>query len=103
MQRELNRPAMLAAAHGSAIDATIKVKAYRDSKGNPACARNFRTGEVCIFYRTQRFGCHETCVFGDTESKYMESLKRRDGGNGSLIPLTRCPVWTNASGEEREV
>ena len=82
-----------ASAPGSAIDATIIVKAYRDSKGNPTCARNFETGEVCIFYRTQRFGCHETCVFGDTESKYMKSLKRRDGGNGSLIPLACCPVW----------
>ena len=86
----------LGAAPGSAIDATITVKAYRDSKGNPACARNFETGEVCIFYRTQRFGCHETCVFGEMESKYMESIKRRGGGDGSLIPLSRCPIWPNS-------
>lgn len=71
----------------------ITVLAYRDSGGNPTCAANFETGEVCVFYRTQRFGCHETCVFGDAGGRYSEGLKRRKDGNGSLIPLSRCPIW----------
>jgi hypothetical protein len=71
----------------------MQVTAYRDSKGNPCCAGDFPTGEVCPFYRTQRYGCHETCVFGDAEGKYMKGLKRRENGDGSLIPLDNCPIW----------
>lgn len=41
----------------------ITVPVYRDKEGNPCCAANFNTGEVCTFYRTQRFGVNETCVF----------------------------------------
>jgi len=70
------------ATRGEAFDTTIAVTAYRDSRGNPACARNFETGEVCVFYRTQRFGCHETYVFGEKDSKYMERLQRRSGETG---------------------
>ena len=33
---------------------TILVKAYRDKNNDPCCAANFETGEVCLFYRTQR-------------------------------------------------
>lgn len=78
---------------GATFDTSIPVKAYRDRDGNPTCARNFDTNEVCPFYRTQRWGCHETCVFGETDGKYNEQLKRRDEGSGSLIPLSRCPIW----------
>lgn len=69
------------------------VKRYRDSTGCPTCA--IKTGEVCIFYRTQRFGCNETCVFADDtgHEAYFENMKRRDNGNGSLIPLKTCPIW----------
>ena len=73
----------------------ISVTAYRDSKGNPCCAGDFSTGEVCKFYRTQRFGVNETCVFADQSGRYAKTLERRNGGNGSLIPCAECPVWTN--------
>lgn len=75
------------------IPKTITVNAYLDPSGEPTCAENFETGEVCVFYRTSNFGCHETCVFAKDEGKYLEPLKRRRGGEGSLIPLSRCPVW----------
>lgn len=71
----------------------IEVKAYRDSKGNRTCAKDFPTGRVCVFYRTQRFGCHETCVFAEESGKYSAGMNRRDNGDGSLIPLDNCPIW----------
>ena len=73
----------------------IEVPAFRDGDGNPCCAGDFSNGEVCPFYRTQRFGCHETCVFADDNGKYMEGMKRRDDGRGSLVPLKTCPIWKN--------
>ena len=76
----------------------LPVVRYWD-KANPTCAVDFETGDVCKFYRSQRFGTGETCVFAETgaHSKYAESMLRRDGaqgpGMGTLIPGAWCPVW----------
>lgn len=76
----------------------LNLKRYRDSQGKPACAKNFETGDVCIFYRTQRLGCSETCVFADDMSgSYLSvTMVRRNNGEGSLIPLNTCPIWKDA-------
>lgn len=72
---------------------TIQVTAYRDSKGNPTCAKNFETDQVCLFYRTQRLGCNETCALAEQAGKYCQTMSRREKGEGSLIPLVNCPIW----------
>lgn len=73
---------------------TIEVPAYRDDNGNPCCAANFQTGEVCPFFRTQCFGTHETCVFAESaDGKRTRGINRRGDGAGTLIPLDTCPVW----------
>lgn len=85
----------------------VEVTAYRDDDGKPTCALNFATGEVCIFYRTQRYGCNETCALAEWSvySKMANTMRRRKRPddldyerNGTLIPLDECPVW---KGEER--
>lgn len=74
----------------------IVVDRYYDHDGNPTCAINFPCGEVCKFYRTQRMGCNETCVFANNVNGYMEVLNRRGNAQeGSLIPLPYCPIWEN--------
>jgi len=72
---------------------SINVTAYRDSKGNPCCAGDFRTGAVCVFYRTYKLGTGETCAFSDG----LQLLQRRDGGEGTLIPCKECLVWGDLS------
>ena len=77
----------------------LPVIRYRDKAGNQTCAADFQTGDVCTFYRTQRMGVGETCVFAETasNSKYADNMVRRDGvqgpGMGTLIPGAWCPVW----------
>jgi hypothetical protein len=76
----------------------IEVEAFTDGAGRPTCATNFQTGEVCKFYRTQRFGCHETCIFAEDNGKYSDGMQRRTSltgvaGDGTLIPLKTCPIW----------
>ena len=77
----------------------LPVIRYRDQAGNPTCAADFEIGDVCKFYRTQRLGTGETCVFAETPegSRYAQSMDRRDGvqgpGMGTLIPGDWCPVW----------
>ena len=73
----------------------IECVRYKDKENNPTCACNFETGEVCQFYRTQRFGCNETCLFA-SEINYRgltEIIHRRGNGQGTLIPLENCPLW----------
>lgn len=72
---------------------TLEVKAYTDDSGNPTCAMDFSVGKVCMFYSTQRLGCHETCMFAGDNGKYRKALRRRNDGNGTLIPLDTCPIW----------
>ena len=74
----------------------ITVTRYYDADGNPTCAADFPTGKVCQFYTTQRFGCNETCLFAGNFGKYRETLGRRKGGDGTLIPINSCPVWKDA-------
>lgn len=72
----------------------ITVTRYRDNEGNPTCALNFATGEVCRFMRTQRYGCNETCVFApELYSGYTACMERRSNGNGRLIPGEWCPLF----------
>ena len=75
----------------------IEVTAYKDQHRNPTCAKDFRDGSVCEFYRTQSFGCHETCLFSpdSRRGRYvgMERRELADGGIGTLIPGDWCPVW----------
>lgn len=72
---------------------SLTVVRYRTKDGLPTCAANFETGEVCMFYATQRFGCSETCLFSDKSDRIWQSMARRDQGRGTLIPLATCPVW----------
>lgn len=76
----------------------VEVVRYTDQQGNPTCATNFETGEICEFYRTQRLGTHETCLFSDPDRRYQTHLKRRISskgieGDGTLIPCDNCLVW----------
>ena len=68
---------------------TIEVKDYIDKEGNPSCANNFNTGEVCEFYLTSNFGTKEHCFF----AKDGSLLERRALGLGSLIPSRYCKIW----------
>lgn len=77
------------------INKKIDVKAYITNKNEPCCAKDFNTGEVCIFFRTQRMGCNETCLFADQQGKYWKILERRKNGIGTLIPHDNCPVWND--------
>ncbi len=78
----------------------LPVIRYRDKAGNPTCAADFETGDVCKFYRTQRMGTSDTCVFAETgaHSRYADMMQRRNGfggrGTGTLIPGKWCPVWS---------
>jgi len=79
---------------GAMIERTsIDVVRYRDGDGHPTCAKNFNAGEVCIFYATQKLGCHETCWFADKDSRRWVPLERRKDEYGTLIPLASCPIW----------
>jgi hypothetical protein len=71
----------------------IDVEVYFDSKGNRTCAVNFTTGQVCKYYRTQRFGTYETCLFAPSQGQFLEHLQRQDG-DGRLIPGDWCPIIT---------
>lgn len=71
----------------------IDVKTYFDSYGHRTCATDFTNGNVCAYYRAQKFGTQETCVFAPKHNKYAEQLHRRgDNGLGSLIPAPWCPI-----------
>ena len=71
---------------------TIELDGYIDDSGNPCCAKNIETGEVCLFYRTSKFGCRELCGFCSSEP-----LSRRKDGYGTLIPHKDCPIHKNES------
>lgn len=72
---------------------TIEFERYIDQNGLPTCACDFPTGEVCKFYRTQRFGCHETCLFASENSYGIYSSLKRRNNNGTLIPGDWCPLF----------
>ncbi len=67
---------------------SLKVTRYRDKDGQPTCAADFPTEEICRFYGTKVFGSQEVCMFHDDTL-----LTRRKKGEGTLIPLRYCPLW----------
>ncbi len=69
----------------------IPVIRYRDSQGNPTCAKNFPNGEICEFYRTSNFGTNESCGYCEVKLFRREFDGKPD--MGSLIPTPDCPVW----------
>ena len=73
----------------------VPLTRVRDANGQPSCACSFETGEICDFYRTQRFGFNETCLFApDTLNGIGSILQRRKNGEGTLIPGNWCPLWS---------
>jgi len=72
---------------------TIEIEAYRDSEGNPCCAKDFTLGQVCPFYMTYTMGSGETCYFLDYGVGKPLPLFRRKDGEGTLIPHSNCPIW----------
>jgi len=72
---------------------TITVPVFRDPEGNPTCIADVTTGKVCKFFRTQRFGCHETCAFAEYSQRGLTQAMERRGELGFLIPLPNCPLW----------
>lgn len=80
-------------ATGTSTIKTLQVKAYVTPDGTPTCAIDFEKGDVCQFYRTTGFGCRETCVFAQSNGHCFQTLKRRNGGEGFLVPLDCCPIW----------
>ena len=76
-------------------DVKFTVDAYTHN-GHPLCAKDFSKGEVCRFYINQRMGMNETCLFADKSGKYWQELNRRDNGEGTLIPMDNCPVWSDS-------
>ena len=78
---------------GSELHMNIKVDAYVDKDNLPTCAIDFNCGKVCKFYRTQRMGFNETCVFAESGGSYTEEMERRGEGTGTLIPVKKCPIW----------
>ena len=75
------------------VKKTINIVGYM-VRGSPMCATDFNNGKVCQFYRTQRFGTIETCLFAPPGYRGMsESLPRSKNGQGVLIPGGWCPIW----------
>ena len=105
-------------AHQNRLSATAAESCQRGRRSDdrtphnsPACnplPADFETGDVCKFYRTQRLGIGETCVFAETHSgsKYADNMMRRDGaqgpGMGTLIPGDWCPVWESTKAKRPE-
>jgi len=75
----------------------IKIKEirYKDNNGQPTCAIDFQKNIICKYYRTQKFGCVETCVFAPDSGYYglSECLERRNNDKGTLIPGKWCPLF----------
>jgi len=80
---------------GTEVPATMPVALYLDEDGQPTCASDFQNGCVCIFYGTQKFGCSETCWFAEKDGRQWMPMQRRNGGEGTLVPLPTCPLWHN--------
>lgn len=78
---------------GTKLVHIMEITCYKDEDGNPTCAIDFNTGDVCVFYRTMSFGCKETCVFADDTGRWPIMMRRRKNGEGTLIPLDKCPIW----------
>jgi len=64
-------------------DAILRIKRYTDKDGSPTCAKDFRTGEVCQFLYTKRFGSILMCNLYEHEL-YEDS---------PIQPLKQCELW----------
>jgi len=80
---------------------SITVTRYFTPKGEPTCASLFARKEgavnaVCEFYRTQKLGCHETCLFAPGISAGLQARLRRRGihESGYLIPGSFCMLFS---------
>ena len=72
---------------GTEEPTAVLLTRYRNRDGEPTCAIDFVLGKVCRFYGTARYGSIDGCILDG------QSLRRRNGGKGTLIPLSTCPVW----------
>ena len=88
---------------GTEEPGSMAIVRYLDEEGQPTCASDFQNGRVCIFYGTQKFGCSETCWFADQDGRRWTQMQRRNGGEGTLVPLPTCPLWPNDRAMRRAV
>jgi hypothetical protein len=61
----------------------LEVEIYRTPEGKPTCASDYRTGKVCEFLRTRKFGTVNVCFFGDRDML----------DEGYQAPHDGCPIW----------
>lgn len=80
------------------VNISIPVKRYRTDAGVPTCARNFQSGEVCVFLDGSLFlyGTGGNCLF--IESTTNQGVARykalvEAGKSGFLEPHKDCPIW----------
>jgi hypothetical protein len=72
---------------------TLEIPIFETPEGAPTCARNFNTGEFCMFLRSQRFGLDDVCVI--TQSKIFRADSPKGPEMGYLIPCSECPLHKN--------
>jgi len=81
---------------GERVRLETEVVRYRTPDGEPTCAVDFEAGEVCGYFRTQRMGVHETCLFAPEDYKGFGERLLRQGGSlpcGYLVPGSWCPLF----------
>lgn len=79
----------------------LPVNRYFDACGNPTCAANFETGEVCRFLAASRFGAfgtREACVLRVDGLILRRTSSEGVPGGGTIIPGSWCPLH----GEKKE-
>lgn len=70
---------------------TVAFTIYKTPFGNPTCALDFESGEICEFLRTKWFGTVDVCACNPDES-----LHRDREGLGYTVPHADCPIWKGA-------
>jgi hypothetical protein len=70
---------------------SIKMTRIKDVDGNATCSCSIN--ETCEFFRTQRVGTIETCIFAPNDKRFSTPLDRRKNGIGTLIPGVWCPLF----------
>jgi hypothetical protein len=75
----------------------IEIIRYKTPEGEPTCAFDWPTGEVCVFLQTYKFGLAKTCFFIPGERRKTTLTRGISDagkvGEGYLIPFDGCPVW----------
>jgi hypothetical protein len=69
---------------------TLEVPVFKTPDGAPTCAFNFKTGDFCMFLRSQRFGLDDVCAI--TQSKIFRGDSPKGPEMGYLIPRPECPL-----------